>query len=63
MWYVGLDWADIHHDVVVLDEAGCRVGSRRFAHSHEGLNELEAFLLGIAHEMRNQVVRRISGRK
>jgi len=32
---------------MVLDEAGRRVGSRRFAHSHEGLNELKAFLLSI----------------
>ena len=48
MWYVGLDWADTHHDVVVLDEAGRRVGSRRFAHSHTGLNELKEFVLGIA---------------
>jgi transposase len=48
MWYVGLDWADTHHDVEVLDEAGKRVGARRFAHSHKGLNELKAFLLGIA---------------
>lgn len=48
MWYVGLDWADTHHDVVVLDEAGHRVGSRRFAHSHEGLQELKRFLLSIA---------------
>ncbi len=48
MWYVGLDWADTHHDVEVLDEAGKRVGARRFAHSQEGLNELKAFLLGIA---------------
>ncbi len=48
MWYVGLDWADTHHDVEVLDEAGKRVGARRFAHSHDGLNELKAFLLGIA---------------
>lgn len=48
MWYVGLDWADTHHDVEVLDEAGRRVGSRRFAHSHEGLNELKTFLLSIA---------------
>jgi transposase len=48
MWYVGLDWADAHHDVVVLDEAGRRVGSRRFAHSHDGLHELKEFLLGIA---------------
>src|SRR5258708_13772018 len=48
MWYVGLDWADTHHDVLVLDEAGRRVGSRRFAHCHQGLTELKAFLLGIA---------------
>jgi transposase len=47
MWYVGLDWADTHHDVEVLDETGKRVGSRRFAHSHEGLHDLQAFLLGI----------------
>jgi len=48
MWYVGLDWADTHHDVAVLDEAGKRVGARRFAHSHDGLNELKHFLLSIA---------------
>ena len=48
MWYVGLDWADTHHDVEVLDEAGKRVGVRRFAHSHAGLHELTAFLLSIA---------------
>ncbi len=48
MWYVGVDWADTHHDVLVLDEAGRRVGSRRVAHSQEGLNELKAFLLTIA---------------
>jgi transposase len=44
MWYVGLDWADSHHDVVVLDEAGHRVGSRRFAHHPVGLNELNQFV-------------------
>jgi transposase len=48
MWYVGLDWADTHHDVEVLDEAGKRVGVRRFAHSHDGLNELQQFVLSIA---------------
>jgi transposase len=48
MWYVGLDWADTHHDVEVPYLAGKRVGVRRFAHSHEGLHELKAFLLGIA---------------
>jgi transposase len=34
--------------VDVLDEAGKRAGARRFAHSHEGLNELKQFLLSIA---------------
>ncbi len=48
MWYVGLDWADTHHDVDVLDEAGKRVGARRFSHSYEGLNELKQFVLSIA---------------
>ncbi len=48
MWYVGLDWADTHHDVLVLDETGHRVGQRRVAHSKAGLEELKAFLLSIA---------------
>lgn len=47
MWYVGLDWADTHHDIVVLDDAGRRAGSRRVAHSQEGLEDLKQFLLGI----------------
>lgn len=50
MWYVGLDWSDTHHDVVVLDEAGHRVGTQRFAHSHQGLQQLKQFLLTIAKE-------------
>lgn len=50
MWYVGLDWSDTHHDVVVLDEAGHRVATQRFAHSHQGLHKLKAFLLSIANE-------------
>src|SRR5258708_7623863 len=45
MWYVGLDWANTHHDVDVLNEAGKSVGARRFSHSHDGLNELKQFLL------------------
>jgi transposase len=51
MWYVGLDWADTHHDVEVPYLAGKRVGVRRFAHTHAGLHELQAFLLGIAPEV------------
>lgn len=40
--------ADTHHDVVVLDEAGKRVGARRFPHSPEGLSSLKQFVLSIA---------------
>jgi transposase len=53
MWYVGLDWSDTHHDVVVLDEAGHRVGTQRFVHSHQGLQDLQAFLLSIASQPEN----------
>jgi hypothetical protein len=45
MWYVGINWADTHHDLLVLDEAGCRTGSRRVANSQEGLEELQQVLL------------------
>lgn len=48
MWYVGVDWADTHHDVAVLDEVGKQVGTRRFSHSQEGLTELKQFLLSFA---------------
>lgn len=40
MWYAGLDWADSHHDTVVIDDAGRQVASRRVAHIAEGLTEL-----------------------
>jgi transposase len=51
MWYVGVDWADTHHDVAVLAEAGKRVGARRFSHRHQGLNELKQFVLNMAPEV------------
>jgi len=50
MWYVGLDWADEHHDLVILDEAGRQVGSRRVAHSRQGLQELKDVLLSVTPE-------------
>ena len=48
MWYAGIDWADQHHDVVVLHEAGHKVGTLRVAHTKEGLIELTRWLQGIA---------------
>jgi transposase len=47
MWYAGIDWADDHHDVVVIDEQGQRQASCRVAHTPEGLAQLTAFLQGI----------------
>src|SRR5260370_33165760 len=40
MWYAGLDWADDHHDVAVIDETGQHVASKRVAHTKAGLEAL-----------------------
>jgi transposase len=47
MWYAGIDWADQHHDAVVIDAAGQRVATRRVAHTAAGLAELTTFLRGV----------------
>ncbi len=44
MWYAGIDWADDHHDAVVIDEQGHRVASCRIVHTAEGLAQLVTFL-------------------
>jgi hypothetical protein len=48
MWFAGIDWADRHHDVVVIDDAGRKVASLRVEHTAEGLKKLIAFLREIA---------------
>ncbi len=48
MWYVGIDWADDHHDAAVVDETGQQVAKIRVAHSAEGLRQLTTFLLEVA---------------
>lgn len=50
MYYAGIDWADDHHDCVVIDAAGKRVGALRVGHSVEGLGQLVVFLQGIGGE-------------
>ncbi len=47
MWYAGIDWADTKHDVVVLDETGHQVASKRVSHTQAGLSDLTKFLEGI----------------
>jgi transposase len=44
MFFAGIDWADDHHDILVLDETGQQLGSLRVAHTRDGLIKLNAFL-------------------
>ena len=44
MWYAGIDWANDHHDALVIDEKGHQVGSLRLDHSPSGLSKLNTFL-------------------
>ncbi len=48
MWFAGVDWADDHHDVVIIDADGRQVGARRVTHTPAGLAELTDFLLSIS---------------
>lgn len=44
MWYAGIDWADDHHDAVVIDETGRQVAVLRVPHTAAGLADLTAAL-------------------
>ena len=44
MRFAGIDWADAHHDVAVIDEAGRQLGTLRVTHWATGLEELVTFL-------------------
>jgi transposase len=48
MWFAGIDWADAHHDVAVVDEMGRQHGALQVAHSAAGLETLVTFLRGYA---------------
>jgi transposase len=43
-WFAGIDWADDHHDLVVLSEQGHHLRTLRVAHSPAGLAQLTAAL-------------------
>ena len=38
--YVGIDWADDHHDVYVTDNSAAALDSFNIPHSHEGMEKL-----------------------
>jgi transposase len=44
MWYAGIDWADQHHDGLVIDEQGQQVGTIRVDQSPQGFAKLNTFL-------------------
>ena len=44
MIFVGVDWAEVHHDVCVLDGEGNVLGRRRIADSFAGAGELHALV-------------------
>ena len=44
MWYAGIDWADQHHDVVVIDEQGKQLAKKRVTHTADGVADLISFL-------------------
>src|SRR5258708_21038054 len=44
MWYAGIDWADTHHDALVIDEKGGQVASLRVDHTPQGMSKLNTFL-------------------
>ncbi len=46
MWFAGIDWADDHHDAVVLTDQGQLLGALRVPHTAEGLDHLTRFLRG-----------------
>ncbi len=55
MIFVGIDWAEAHHDICVLDESGGVLAKRRIVEGLEGVGQLHALLADHAAEP-NQVV-------
>ena len=45
MIFVGVDWAEAHHDVCVMDGEGTVLGRRKIGDSFAGVGELHAAAL------------------
>jgi transposase len=50
MIFIGDDWAQDHHDVYLMDEAGRRLASRRLPEGLAGIRQLHELLGGFAEE-------------
>jgi transposase len=56
MIFVGDDWAEDHHDVHVMDEAGRRLSARRLPEGLSGIGQLHALIAEYAEEPDQVVV-------
>ena len=54
--FVGADWAEEHHDVFVMDEAGKRLAAKRFPEGLAGIRGLHALIATHAEESDQVVV-------
>lgn len=56
MIFVGDDWAEDHHDVYVMDEAGARLASRRLPEGLEGIRGFHELVADLVDEPDEAVV-------
>ena len=56
MIFVGDDWAEAHHDVYLMDEAGKRLASRRLPEGLAGIGQLHELIAGQVEEPDQVVV-------
>jgi transposase len=56
MLFVGDDWAEDHHDVHVMNEAGARLGSRRLPEGLDGIRGFHELIAGLVDEPGDVVV-------
>jgi len=56
MIFVGDDWAEDHHDVYLMDEAGRRLASRRLPEGLTGIRGLHELIAGHAEEPEQAVI-------
>ena len=48
MWYAGIDWANEHHDALLIDEQGHQVGALRVEHSPQGMSRLSSAIVSLS---------------
>jgi transposase len=56
MLFVGVDWAEDHHDACVMDDVGAVLGTRRVAHSVRGIGELHELVTSHGEEDEEVIV-------